>query len=134
MNSLNDDDFYRLSAMDLCNINAAVTQRKPFVRDYQVLRSAVQRPYITLFGEAQFPTVIDKAAATMHSLAAHHIFTDGNKRTAEVATTMYLKAHNIQPTWTDDAVAAFLLQIAQHECTVEDVAAWLHDHTAISTS
>ena len=137
MNSQNDkrDPAWRhiLSANDLYNINEQVTGHTPFVRDHQVLQSAVRRPYLIIFGEEQFPTVIDKAAATMHSLAAHHVFADGNKRTAECATRLFLEANGFQTTWSHDEVYSFVLQIARHEVIVDDVAQWLHAHTADAT-
>ena len=136
MNSQNDkqpDPEHILSPNDLYNINSKVTGMMPFVRDYQLLRSAVRRPYLILFGEEQFPTLIDKAAATMHSLAAHHLFSDGNKRTAVRATQLFLEANGIQPTWTQDEVATFVLEIAKGEVAVEDVAVWLAEHTEINS-
>ena len=136
MNSQNDkqpDPEHILSANDLYNINSEVTGMMPFVRDHQLLRSAVRRPYLILFGEEQFPTLIDKAAATMHSLAAHHLFADGNKRTAIRATQLFLEANGIQPTWTTEEVTAFVLAIAKGEIVVEDVAAWLAEHTEIDS-
>jgi death-on-curing protein len=119
-----------LTANDLYNINGEVTGRMPFVRDYQVLRSTVARPYIVVFGEEQFPSLIDKAAATMHALAAHHVFADGNKRTAVIATRLFLQANGIQPTWTEDEVQHFTLLIAKNEANLDSVRAWLAEHTA----
>ncbi len=48
-------------------------------------KSAAKRPALVLFGETQFPTLLDKAASVLHSLAYHHLFADGNKRTARLA-------------------------------------------------
>jgi death on curing protein len=132
MNSQNDkhpNPEHILSANDLYNINSEVTGYMPFVRDHQLLRSAVLRPYLILFGEEQFPTLIDKAAATMHSLAAHHLFADGNKRTAARAARMFLESNGIQPTWTEAEVTAFVLRIAKGEIDVEAVAAWIAEHS-----
>jgi death-on-curing protein len=132
MNSQNDnhvDPEHILSANDLYNINSEVTGHAPFVRDHQLLRSAVRRPYLILFGEEQFPTLIDKAAATMHSLAAHHLFSDGNKRTAARAAQLFLEANDIQTTWSDSEIETFVLQIAKGDIDVESVAEWLTSHT-----
>ncbi|MDQ7027261.1 MAG: type II toxin-antitoxin system death-on-curing family toxin [Anaerolineae bacterium] len=132
MNSQNDkhpDPEHILSANDLYNINSEVTDSVPFVRDHQLLRSAVRRPYLILFGEEQFPTIIDKAAATMHSLAAHHLFADGNKRTAIRASQLFLESNGFQHTWTDEEVAHFVLQIARGEIEVESVALWIAEHS-----
>ncbi|MEO1286472.1 MAG: type II toxin-antitoxin system death-on-curing family toxin [Chloroflexota bacterium] len=116
-----------LSAVDLHNINEEVTNRPSMIRDHQVLQSAVRRPYIILFGQEQFPTLIDKAAATMYSIAAHHVFVDGNKRTAIRATELFLEANGLRPTWTQDEIAPFVLKIARHDIDIEDVATWLSE-------
>ena len=130
MNSQNDNlPNQILSANDLYNINSEVTGRMPFLREHQLLQSVVARPYIVVFGEEQFPSLIDKAAATLHALAAYHVFADGNKRTAIRATQMFLEANGVRPTWDEDEVREFVLGIAKGEVDLDDVKLWLHDHT-----
>lgn len=119
-----------LTMNDLLIINGEVTGRTPFLRDHQLLRSTVTRPYLIVFGEEQFPTLIDKAAATLHALAAHHVFADGNKRTAIIATRMFLEANGIRPAWTDEEARDFTLSIAKNEANLDDARAWLAAHTA----
>lgn len=116
-----------LSAVDLHNINEEVTNRPSMIRDNQVLKATVKRPYIILFGEEQFPTLIDKAAATMYSIAAHHVFVDGNKRTAIRATQIFLEANGLRSTWKEDEVRDFVLIIAKGCLEIEAVAEWLSD-------
>jgi len=68
--NLNDNKpIVYLTASDIYNVNDSVTDGHTFVRDLNLLNSAVERPKIVLFGEAQFPTLIDKAASLLHSLA-----------------------------------------------------------------
>lgn len=130
MNSPNAKQPLRsLSAADIYEINEQVTERVPFVRDHRVLHATVQRPYLVLFGEAQFPTILDKAAATLHAIAAHHIFADGNKRTAVRATQLFLEANGWRATWTMREIQAFVLEIAQGQHAVDDVASWLAQYT-----
>ena len=130
MNSPNDKPIIQmLSANDLYNINSEVTGRMPFLREHQLLQSVVARPYIVIFGEEQFPSLLDKAAATMHALAAYHVFADGNKRTAIRATQMFLEANGIRPTWDEDEVRQFVLKIAKGESDLQEVNGWLRDHT-----
>ena len=53
MNSQKDDyplPLRILSAVDLHNINEEVTNRPSMIRDNQVLKATVKRPYIILFG------------------------------------------------------------------------------------
>jgi death on curing protein len=81
------------------------------------------------FGQEAYPTLLEKAAALMHSLAAHHLFFDGNKRAATRATIMFLEKNDLQPTWDADTVYQFVLEIAQGKHDVPEIAAWLADHT-----
>lgn len=125
-----EDPDYIVTMNDLYNINEAVTGGLVAVRDDHLLRSAVRRPFITLFGVPQFPTLIDKGAALLHGIAAHHLFADGNKRTAERAVRLFLEANGIQPLWDDEQARAFLLLVARGERDVQAVAEWLRQHTA----
>lgn len=125
MNSQTDKPLRILSAVDLHNINSEVTNRGSMVRDHQVLQATVKRPYLIIFGEEQFPTLIDKAGATLYSIAAHHAFIDGNKRTAIRATELFLEANGYRATWEQDIIRDYVLQIAQGHIEIEEVAEWL---------
>jgi death-on-curing protein len=129
MNSASDKPVRYLTFSELCNINHTVTEGHSAVRDPQLLRSAVQRPRIVLFGESQFPTLLDKAAALLHSLAYHHLFFDGNKRTAALATEMFLEFNGSRLTADPAAAYAFILEVAQGKHAVESIAVWLQGHT-----
>ena len=59
------------------------------IGDYGLLESAVARPQATVFGEDAYPTLHEKAAALLQSLATNHALIDGNKRTAFVATALF---------------------------------------------
>jgi death on curing protein len=118
-----------LSANDLYNINEDVTGYAPFVRDHNLLRSAVRRPFLILFGEEQFPTLLDKAAALLHSLAYHHLFADGNKRTAARATAVFLEMNGIETRWSAAEMQAFVLEVAKGMVETDEISVWLQDHT-----
>ena len=128
MNSQTDKPLRILSAVDLHNINEEVTQRVSMVRDHQVLQATVKRPYLILFGEEQFPTIIDKASATLYGIAAHHVFGDGNKRTAIRATELFLEANGYRMTCEQEIVREYVLKIAQGHIEIEEVAEWLSQY------
>src|SRR5512147_2937731 len=88
-----------------------VLGRKPDVRDRHLLRSAAARPALRAFGQEAYPTLLDKAAALMHSMAAHHLFFDGNKRSATRVTAEFLARNGLRPTWEADQVYDFVLEI-----------------------
>ena len=126
---ISDNNMVYLTPADLYDIAKEVLGRKPDVRDRRLLQSAAARPFLQAFGTEAYPTLMDKAAALMHSLAAHHLFYDGNKRTATVATTRFLTANRYRPTWEDEQLYEFVLGIAKHQTEVETIAEWLREHT-----
>ncbi len=65
------------------------------VVDEGLLQSAVARPQTSLFGDDAYPTLLDKAAALLHSLARNHAFVDGNKRTAWASAWAFLRLNGI---------------------------------------
>lgn len=118
-----------LTASDLYTINEEVTQALPYVRDRHLLLSAVDRPNLSFYDQPQFPTLHDKAAALLESLAYHHLFADGNKRTALRAVTLFLEMNGWQPTWNDQQEYDYILEVAQGRHEVTAIAAWLREHT-----
>ncbi len=114
-----------LTAAELYQINDEVTEGHALVRDLHLLESAVNRPRLHLFGQAQFPTLVDKAASLLHSLAYHHLFVDGNKRTAQRAVTLFLDANGLRLSWDEATQYDFILEIAQGKVEVDDIAARL---------
>jgi death-on-curing protein len=132
MNSPNANPVRYLSASEIYHINDLVTDGHTFVRDLHLLNSAARRPSIALFGEAQFPTIYDKAAALLESLAYHHLFADGNKRTALRAVVQFLALNSYRPTWTEAEQYEFILEVAQGNRDVQQIAAWLARHVEMT--
>ncbi len=118
------DDPAPVTAHELMQLTEAVTGECR-VRDVHLLNSAVRRPYIVLFGEPQFPTPVDKAAALLHSVAYHHLFADGNKRTAVRAAQASLQRSGLAWDYQPQREAAFVLEVAQGLHDVQAVSAWL---------
>ena len=50
------------------------------IRDLGLLDSALHRPATKIYGVDAYPTLHEKIAALMHSLASNHTLIDGNKR------------------------------------------------------
>ncbi|MCA0456923.1 MAG: type II toxin-antitoxin system death-on-curing family toxin [Chloroflexi bacterium] len=123
------DDIHYLTPGEIYAVAEEVTGGPMLARDAHLLRAAAARPMLFAFGEEAYPTLMEKAAALMHSLAAHHLFWDGNKRTATRATEIFLERNGFRPTWDAGTVYAFVLEIAQAKHDVRAVAAWLTAHT-----
>ena len=126
---IHDQGVHYLSPTEIYDIAEHVLGRKPQVRDRHLLRVAAARPLQAAFGQAAYPTLMDKAAALLHSLAAHHLFFDGNKRTATQSTVRFLHENGLEPTWGEQEIYDFVLEVAQNQHDVEAVSHWLTEHT-----
>ncbi len=124
-----NDDIHYLTPADLYAIAEEALGRQPRVRDRHLLHAGAARPMLAAFGEDAYPTVLDKAAALLHALAAHHLFFDGNKRTATLATARFLMANGLQPAWGEGAIYSFVLEVAQNKHDIPAIAGWLAAHT-----
>ena len=92
------------------------------VRDMGLLASAAGRPQTTVFGEDAYPTLADKAAALMHSVARNHALVDGNKRLAWSATRVFCLLNGRDIAFSVDDAEALVLAVATGAAYVPDIA------------
>ena len=95
------------------------------VRDIDLLLAAEQRPQSSAFGEDAYPTLHEKAAALLHSLARNHPFTDGNKRTATVGALFLLAINGAGVVWEPAAALEMILAVAEGRASWQAFAGWL---------
>jgi death-on-curing protein len=98
------------------------------VRDLGLLASAAGRPQATVFGEDAYPTLAEKAAALMHSIARNHALVDGNKRLAWAATRVFCLLNGRDLAFTVDDAEALVLGVATGDLDVPMIAASIGDH------
>ena len=116
-----------LSVEEVIEINAQVMGGKHVLRDRGLLESAVARPQASAFGADAYPDLAAKAAALLHSLVLNHPFIDGNKRTAVLATLVFLDLNGYVVRWDQREALDFMLRLAQHQVEPDDVIAFLRD-------
>lgn len=88
-------------------------------------RPSPDRRLAPLVGVDAYPGLISKAAALLHSLVMNHALVDGNKRTAVLATLVFLDLNGYMVRWDQDEALAFMLRLAAHEIELDDVIAFL---------
>ena len=105
----------------------ALTARAGFtIADYGLVESALARPQASVFGENAYPTIHQKAAALLQSMATNHALADGNKRTAWAATRLFYGLNDYRITATEDERFELIIAAATRELnTVTMIAARL---------
>lgn len=96
-------------------------------RDIGLFESALARPRnLALYGQ---PDAADLAAAYGYGLARNHPFIDGNKRTAFVATELFLALNGLDLLADDAGCVMTMLAVAAGSMDEASFAAWLRAHT-----
>jgi death on curing protein len=103
----------------------AIISGKKKVRDIDLLLAAEQRPQSSAFGEDAYPTLHEKAAVLLHSLARNHPFTDGNKRTATVGALFLLTINGEKIVWDQAVALRKILDVAEGRADWHLFAVWL---------
>ncbi len=101
------------------------------VRDIGLLESAAARPRSTAFGDDAYPSVHDKAAALLHSVARNHPLVDGNKRLSLAATIVFYGLNGMRLTLSNDEAYELVMAIASGQLDdIEPIAERLRANTA----
>lgn len=99
------------------------------VRDMHLLASMAERSRMAFAGKELYPTIFDKAAAYFESAAFHHVFVDGNKRTAIAIAARFLFLNGYELTATNNELEKFVLTAVQEKHELAIVSQWLKRHT-----
>jgi death on curing protein len=95
-------------------------------RDIGLIKPAIAKPlHVARYG---MPDGADLAAAYGYGIAHNHPFIDGNKRTAFVATELFLALNGIELTAGDADCVATMLAVAAGQMDETTFARWLREH------
>ena len=108
-----------LNLEELLHVAERTLGSEPEIRDVGLLESALARPRASAFGEPAYPSIHQKAAALLHSLARNHALVDGNKRLALAATIALYGMNGTRLTLTNDQAYELVIDLASG--TLDDV-------------
>ena len=101
-------------------------------RDLGLLEAALARPQTSAFGADAYPTLDEKAAALLHSLARNHALIDGNKRLALSGLIAFYGVNGRRLTLTNDEAYELVMAVASGELdAVGSIAARLSGATEL---
>lgn len=99
------------------------------IRDWDILKSALARPFQTFNSSDLYTNVLEKTAALMESLIVNHAFVDGNKRTGFTIANLFLMKHGLEIEGNDDDIYRGVIAMASGQMTYEDILHWLQNNT-----
>lgn len=115
-----------LSERDIVKLN--VIQIKRYspnetigVIDKNALSMAVNQPKQHIFGKDLYPDVFSKAAVLLINLIKKHPFHNANKRTAFLATYIFLKLNGYSLKMENQEVVEFVVRIATYQEEFDDL-------------
>ncbi|MGK8555022.1 type II toxin-antitoxin system death-on-curing family toxin [Nocardia gipuzkoensis] len=114
------DPVYYLTVADL-HVIARDAVGNYLVRDHGLLASAAARPQTTVFGTDAYPTLFDKGAALLQSIAGNDPLVDGNKRLAIAAAVVFLGRNGISMDRLDED-RAYKLMMSVASGAMDEVA------------
>jgi death-on-curing protein len=100
-----------LSVEDLLYV-AERTIGEVLVRDLGLLDAAAARPSASPFGTDAYPSIHEKAAALLHSIARNHALVDGNKRLALAAAIAFYGVNGWRLTLTNEQAYQLVMDVA----------------------
>lgn len=95
------------------------------VRDLGLLDSAAARPRSSAFGVDAYPTLPEKAAALLDSIAGNHALVDGNRRLGWLATVAFLWINGHVLLAPEDDAYDLVISVAERRISVTESAAAL---------
>lgn len=103
---------------------------EPGIRYAESLHYIVDKPFLVLSDEEQYPGPFLKAAVMMESLNRGHCFTDGNKRTGYLAGVTLLELLvDLTVEADEDEVERVSLAVEAQRLSTEELADWMFDHS-----
>lgn len=99
------------------------------VRDLGLVESALARPKAGFDDFEAYLDIFTKTAVLMHSLLKNHPFVDGNKRTATIAATIFLKRNGFKLQVTQKEFVRLALDIENNALPEDKIASWLKKHS-----
>ncbi|MEK9174399.1 MAG: type II toxin-antitoxin system death-on-curing family toxin, partial [Patescibacteria group bacterium] len=99
------------------------------VRDINLLGSIIERPKMAMGGKDLYLDIFEKAAVYFESCACHHVFIDGNKRTAIALAARFLHINGYILKTSNEILENFVSDAVVKKYDIAKIAVWLKKHS-----
>ncbi len=101
----------------------------PGIRDINLLKSAVLKPFQSFEDAELYPSVFEKTAAIFESLIKNHPFADGNKRTGFLAAYALLYKNRFELIASKEKAHDFVIQVSSSSISFEVIVIWFRKNS-----
>ena len=121
---------YKRPSVDTALIIHRIVEEHGAEKGYSrsILEACLDFPFIDTHGYIPYGDIFSKAAALMYAIITFHPFTDGNKRTALLLTSLFLALNGYQFNYPPDTVKK-TIAIAKGELSIQDIAKWIRENS-----
>lgn len=102
------------------------------IKDVGLFESALYEPKQGFGEQDLYPDVISKAACYLRSFAMNHPFHDGNKRTALLATIVFLEMNGYRVIGTNKELYNLVKEIVEEKNSIEEITEKIKPYTRVS--
>lgn len=95
------------------------------IADLGLLESALAVPRSGMAGRYFHSDLIEMAAAYLFHIVMNHPFVDGNKRVGTATALVFLELNGVRSRYDNDALAAFVLEVAAGKRSKADAIEYL---------
>jgi death-on-curing protein len=120
----------KINYVSIGDVMAIVAKNGWHPRDALALNSTVEMAQAHLYGVELYPGLHAKAAAMLNSVNRQHPLLDGNKRLSWLLVTIFYGLNGYEVQAPVDEAERLVLDVAVGLLEVEQIAAWLAEHTA----
>ena len=101
-----------LTYAELLHVSERAIGQPALIRDAGLLAAAAARHQATVLGSDAYPTLTEKPAALVHSIARNHALVDGNKRLALAGLIAFLGVNGRRLTMSNDEAYGLIVAVA----------------------
>jgi len=101
----------------------------PGIRDINLLKSAVSRPFQSSEDVELYPSVFEKTAAIFESLIKNQPFIDGNKRTGFLTAYALLHKYRFELVASKEKAYDFVIQVSSSGISFEVIVIWFRKNS-----
>ncbi len=99
------------------------------IHDAGLLFSACEKPKASFGGREMYLDLFTKASVLLEAPVNYRTFSDGNKRTAYLATKAFLALNHFHLHAKTKEGFRFIFSVAKKKSSLEQIAAWLKKHS-----